>query len=485
MLDMVFNHTSTAHPWFQKALAGEEKYRRYYLFRPGNTLYLGILAILLSISGFVEHAQEQTIVRILTEKGLDPNCNPVEDIQCFTAIMEAGEQIPTHYGLMLLGFIIQFLFSCKMCDGIMRLSEGLEDEPVPFMPVSVITFLTPFKYSIGIFLIVLCSLPLMLFGFAVWMIALFLILLIFNPAMLMNLLGNDSIASMINPSGWIKVIQNMGPANYLAMLLVPFAVTLVLGFTVGGVSALAHSVPVKIILKSTLQAFAIGLTFIYIGYFMRADVPQELSEAEQRALYEADTYRMDDDTKKQFAQDLLAADTLRNEGSFDQMEALLLPYATAQHNIAQYFPAYRRLYEHYSVHRRYDALQTLEQRLIEAAAQGNERCYLLVRKAVENMALDDPARLPADWIQPLARMAIEHNDYDIVLALTRNFAQRHPGHKHILENYYCAARALDKKGQRDKSLHLLQQLIERYPDHPKIAQVRRSYELLQKQAGQP
>ena len=101
------------------------------------------------------------------------------------------------------------------------------------------------------------------------------------------------------------------------------------------------------------------------------------------------------------------------------------------------------------------------------------------------MALDDPARLPADWIQQLARMAIEHNDYDIVLALTRNFAQRHPGHKHILENYYCAARALDKKGQRDKSLHLLQQLIERYPDHPKIAQVRRSYELLQKQAGQP
>ena len=36
MLDMVFNHTSTAHPWFQKALAGEEKYRRYYLFRPGK-----------------------------------------------------------------------------------------------------------------------------------------------------------------------------------------------------------------------------------------------------------------------------------------------------------------------------------------------------------------------------------------------------------------------------------------------------------------
>ena len=35
MLDMVFNHTSTRHEWFQKALAGEEKYQNYYSFREG------------------------------------------------------------------------------------------------------------------------------------------------------------------------------------------------------------------------------------------------------------------------------------------------------------------------------------------------------------------------------------------------------------------------------------------------------------------
>ena len=34
MLDMVFNHTSTAHPWFQKALAGDVKYQDYYYLRP-------------------------------------------------------------------------------------------------------------------------------------------------------------------------------------------------------------------------------------------------------------------------------------------------------------------------------------------------------------------------------------------------------------------------------------------------------------------
>ncbi len=35
MLDMVFNHTSTKHPWFQKAIAGEKKYQDYYFFKDG------------------------------------------------------------------------------------------------------------------------------------------------------------------------------------------------------------------------------------------------------------------------------------------------------------------------------------------------------------------------------------------------------------------------------------------------------------------
>ena len=33
MLDMVFNHTSTEHEWFKKALAGEQKYMDYYIFK--------------------------------------------------------------------------------------------------------------------------------------------------------------------------------------------------------------------------------------------------------------------------------------------------------------------------------------------------------------------------------------------------------------------------------------------------------------------
>lgn len=36
MLDMVFNHTSSRHEWFQKALAGDEKYKNYYIFKKGK-----------------------------------------------------------------------------------------------------------------------------------------------------------------------------------------------------------------------------------------------------------------------------------------------------------------------------------------------------------------------------------------------------------------------------------------------------------------
>ena len=36
MLDMVFNHTSSEHIWFKKAMEGDPKYRDYYIFKPSK-----------------------------------------------------------------------------------------------------------------------------------------------------------------------------------------------------------------------------------------------------------------------------------------------------------------------------------------------------------------------------------------------------------------------------------------------------------------
>lgn len=36
MLDMVFNHTSTEHRWFKKAISGDKKYQDFYIFKKGE-----------------------------------------------------------------------------------------------------------------------------------------------------------------------------------------------------------------------------------------------------------------------------------------------------------------------------------------------------------------------------------------------------------------------------------------------------------------
>ena len=36
MFDMVFNHTSTEHEWFKRAMNGEEKYKNYYIWKKGK-----------------------------------------------------------------------------------------------------------------------------------------------------------------------------------------------------------------------------------------------------------------------------------------------------------------------------------------------------------------------------------------------------------------------------------------------------------------
>ncbi len=36
VMDLVVNHTSDEHEWFKKALAGDEKYKKYYIFRKGK-----------------------------------------------------------------------------------------------------------------------------------------------------------------------------------------------------------------------------------------------------------------------------------------------------------------------------------------------------------------------------------------------------------------------------------------------------------------
>ena len=120
-----------------------------YLFRPGNALYLGILAIVLCLEGFQTLKDINIMKEIFQAQGVNLNCDPGTDVKCFTAMLEFSDAVPSHYGITALKIIAVFLFFCKMFDGILRLSEGMEDDPVPFAPVSVVPFLTPLKYIAG------------------------------------------------------------------------------------------------------------------------------------------------------------------------------------------------------------------------------------------------------------------------------------------------------------------------------------------------
>ena len=136
---------------------------------------------------------------IFQAHGVALDCD-LNEVRCFTAMMETSKAIPANYGMIALKIIAGFLFLCKMFDGIPRLSEGLEDEPVPFAPVSLVPFLTPLKYIAGSILLALATLPIaFLFGLKSWQLCLILINSLFMPAMVMNLVGNDSILSMISP----------------------------------------------------------------------------------------------------------------------------------------------------------------------------------------------------------------------------------------------------------------------------------------------
>ena len=186
-------------------------------------------------------------------------------------------------------------------------------------------------------------------------------------------------------------------------------------------------------------------------------------------LTDADTSNMGIETQKAFALALARADALLTSNKIDAGLELLAPFADENHDAAAYFPAYQRIY---ALKPQYDQLY----RLIAAAARGHQPSFDLIRPELERI---DPATLPADSVLPLAQFAARQQHYKTVLAITRQFAKNHPEHPQLIDNYILAARALAKIGAVDKAQQLLQQMLTRFPDHAKAAQIRHTLKLLQ------
>lgn len=476
-----------------------------FTFKSGNLIYIVGIAVILSISMNINasHMLEQAVTR--------------------------QERTPSLFA-MLVQMIAGVILICKVLDNTGRLSLGLDNEEISLNPVSVVSLSLPLRYT-GI---------IMLFGFVTGIIAAILgniisnqivfgafiiVLFLLTPAMLLAMLETETAGAAFSSRPLAHAISEIGTVNYIVALLIAGITFLIWwGVThfwlepalqqnlVGNLLEQAFSgkksfsLPMVFYIYSFISSLSIMLLAFFNHHFYATFFPREDDEdgeygmdisdregitatlaehgvsaapqAEKKAaeplpdfslLTDADTSNMGIETQKAFALALARADALLTSNKIDAGLALLAPFADENHDAAAYFPAYQRIY---ALKPQYDQLH----RLIAAAARGHQPSFDLIRPELERI---DPATLPADSVLPLAQFAARQQHYKTVLAITRQFAKNHPEHPQLIDNYILAARALAKIGAVDKAQQLLQQMLTRFPDHAKAAQIRHTLKLLQ------
>ena len=476
-----------------------------FTFKSGNLIYIVGIAVILSISMNINasHMLEQAVTR--------------------------QELTPSLFA-MLVQMVAGVILICKVLDNTGRLRLGLDNEEISLNPVSVVSLSLPLRYT-GI---------IMLFGFVTGIIAAILgniisnqivfgafIIVLFplTPAMLLAMLETETAGAAFSSRPLAHAISEIGTVNYIVALLIAGITFLIWwGVThfwlepalqqnlVGNLLEQAFSgkksfsLPMVFYIYSFISSLSIMLLAFFNHHFYATFFPREDDEdgeygmdisdregitatlaehgvsaapqAEKKAaeplpdfslLTDADTSNMGIETQKAFALALARADALLTSNKIDAGLALLAPFADENHDAAAYFPAYQRIY---ALKPQYDQLH----RLIAAAARGHQPSFDLIRPELESI---DPATLPADSVLPLAQFAARQQHYKTVLAITRQFAKNHPEHPQLIDNYILAARALAKIGAVDKAQQLLQQMLTRFPDHAKAAQIRHTLKLLQ------
>lgn len=476
-----------------------------FTFKSGNIIYIVGIAVILSIGMNINasHMLEQAVTR----QELTPS------LSALLVQMVAG------------GILI-----CKVLDNTGRLRLGLDNEEISLNPVSVVSLSLPLRYT-GI---------IMLFGFVTGIIAAILgniisdqivlgafiiVLFLLTPAMLLAMLETETAGAAFSSRPLAHAISEIGTVNYIVALLIAGITFLIWwGVThfwlepalqqklVGNLLEQAFSgkksfsLPMVFYIYSFISSLSIMLLAFFNHHFYATFFPREDDEdgeygmdisdregitatlaehgvsaapqAEKKAaeplpdfslLADADTSNLGIEAQKAFALALTRADALLTSNKIDAGLELLAPFADEAHDAAAYFPAYQRIY---ALKPQYDLLH----RLIAAAARGHQPSFDLIRPELERI---DPATLPADSVLPLAQFAARQQHYKTVLAITRQFAKNHPDHPQLIDNYILAARALAKIGAVDKAQQLLQQMLTRFPDHAKAAQIRHTLKLLQ------
>ena len=435
------------------------------------------------------------------------------------------------------------IFFCKILDNAARLRSGMEDEFVPVTPTSVMPLLLSVQLALAfVSLAYLISfiprvIYLSLAAFITLLVIVALILFFLAPAILLAVITEVNTKAAFSSQRLGEAVTEIDVGRYFAMTAIAFAIFAAYLLTDYLLIAPAMQQTMmgdlmqqlmsgkdekSLVLPTIVHIYSLmtGLIFMSIAFFThhfyaccfpREDSDDDIESfsygmstaemasisttlaghgvtppaAEDKSaapaaveplpdfslLADADTSGMGIETQKAFALALARADALLGSNKIDAGLALLAPYADGAHDAAAYFPAYRRIY---ALKPEYELLQ----RLAVAAAHGHAPSFDLIRPELERI---DPTTLPADLIYPLAQFAARQQHYPLVLTLTRGFAQQHPDHPQLIDNYLLAARALAKTGHADRAQQLLTQMLSRFAHHEKAGQIRATLKLLQAQ----
>ena len=434
------------------------------------------------------------------------------------------------------------IFFCKILDNAARLRSGMEDEFVPITPTSITPLLRSIHLALAFVSLayLIFFIPRVIYislaVFITLLVIVALLLFILAPAMLLATITEGNTKAAFSSQRLGEAISEIDTGRYFAMTAIAFAMFAAYILTdyflivpaiqrtimgdliqqfISGKDEQSLTLPTIVHIYSLMT----GLIFMTVAFFTHhfyaccfpredSDDPESFSygmnaaemesisaalaghgvtppAAEDKSaapaaveplpdfslLADADTSGMGIETQKAFALALARADALLGSNKIDAGLALLAPYADGAHDAAAYFPAYRRIY---ALKPEYELLQ----RLAEAAAHGHAPSFDLIRPELERI---DPTTLPADLIYPLAQFAARQQHYPVVLTLTRGFAQHHPDHPQLIDNYLLAARALAKTGHAERAQQLLTQMLTRFASHEKAGQIRATLKLLQAQ----
>ncbi|UJF24486.1 hypothetical protein L0B52_09200 [Suttonella sp. R2A3] len=279
-----------------------------------------------------------------------------------------------------------------------------------------------------------------------------------------------SISAMISPAQWRAKVGVLGKNEFIKMILLVFAVSIVAGVVQNLWSTItAGSLLLTMLMSAVLNNYLLMFGVVYAGFFASANaekVDEGLKAQNARLLYNADTRDLSAEEKQVFVQALKSADGARAERRFAEAFAFLAPYVGHDDRAAAYFPAYERLYAWYQVAGESQKYHALQANIIHLAAQGRERFYQLVDEDLFVIAQEHNARIPADDVSGLVDMALAHNQPDTVLALAKDFRKRQPDHPQLVKIYASVVKALQLKGQDDVAKQLADRLLAEFSNHP-------------------